>query len=187
MSLNARAIALQGIGFDPRIIAVQGFSELQVVPQYEERIGAGIRPRRRADTPAVSKPVLVSYALLLPTVGQIAFQPALVRSPEPAPVVAPTVEALPPLPPAPVVVLASTPSVDRAKVRTTAAVAQPSTAVTCTAVSGRVRVAASCVRPSAGATTRSRIGMVNAYGFTMPPKTVKNPTEPQLLAMLELI
>ena len=41
MSLNPRAIATQGLGFAPRVVAVQGFAQVVVLTQYEAKQGTG--------------------------------------------------------------------------------------------------------------------------------------------------
>jgi hypothetical protein len=42
-------------------------------------------------------------------------------------------------------------------------------------------------RPTSGASTRTRIGIVNSYGFAFPPKTVRNLTDAQMIALLEFM
>jgi hypothetical protein len=77
MSLSARAIATQGIGFAPRLIAVHGFGDLVIVqqPQPSEAQGAGPSRTSRYSDPHAYDSDRVAERLAKVVIDGVAYDP----------------------------------------------------------------------------------------------------------------
>lgn len=79
MSLDARAIALQGVGFAPILLALQGFADAGLAVVVPARpvggLGRSKGRRRRIELPRIDEIDIVTPPFILPQIGPLPIVP----------------------------------------------------------------------------------------------------------------